>query len=56
MIGRNFEYPEALSLIQNEDYLDDADIDELRRQDNIVKGINNFDTNVNIRQKRFTRE
>ena len=33
IIGRNFEYPEALRLIQNEDYLDDADIDELRRSD-----------------------
>ena len=36
--------------------MDDADIDELRRQDNIVKGISNFDTSVNIRKKRFTRK
>lgn len=50
--GRNFEYPEALSLIQNEDYLDDADIDELRRQDDIIKGISEFNPEVNIRQKR----
>ena len=39
--GRNFEYPEALRLIQNEDYLDDADIDELRRID-VQKEIGEF--------------
>ena len=49
--GRNFEYPEALRLIQNEDYLDDADIDELRRND-IVRKIDEFDEKVNFRQKR----
>ena len=49
--GRNFEYPEALRLIQNEDYLDDADIDELRRND-IVRRISEFNPDVNIRQKR----
>ena len=51
LTGRNFEYPEALRLIQNEDYLDDADIDELRRND-IVRMIDEFDPEVNIRQKR----
>ena len=29
-MGRNLEYSSALQLIQNEDYLDDSDIDELR--------------------------
>ena len=43
--GRNFEYPEALRLIQNEDYLDDADIDELRRID-VQKEISEFYTDV----------
>ena len=50
--GRNFEYPEALSLIQNEDYLDDADIDELRRND-IVKKSNKSNRKVKKRQKRY---
>ena len=29
-MGRNLEYSSALQLIQNEDYLDDSDIDEIR--------------------------
>ena len=29
-MGRNLEYSSALQLIQNEEYLDDSDIDEIR--------------------------
>ena len=35
--GRQFEYDTVLQLIQNEDYLEDADIDELRRRDSVEK-------------------
>ena len=39
-MGRNLEYSSALQLIQNEDYLDDSDIDEIRffrRQGNFLE-------------------
>ena len=35
--GRQFEYDTVLQLIQNEDYLEDSDIDELRRYDSVKK-------------------
>merc|ERR1712224_55676 len=40
IMGRNLEYSSALQLIQNEDYLDESDIDEIRffrRQGNFLE-------------------
>ena len=37
LLGRQFEYDTVLQLIQNEDYLEDSDIDELRRYDSVKK-------------------
>ena len=55
--GRNFGYDRALRVIEDEEYLDDIDFDEirrLRRSDtnyqliDIVRKIGTFDNNVNI--------
>ena len=40
--GRNFEYSRALEIIQSEDYLDDSDFDDIRRNNDIFKKIDKF--------------
>ena len=48
-MGRNLEYSSALQLIQNEDYLDDSDIDEIRffrRLGNLSRAKRQLQTNV----------
>ena len=44
--GRQFDYPSALEIIQDEEYLEDADFDDIRRQ-YIVKKIETFNMNLN---------
>ena len=42
--GRNFDYNSALRIIQQEDYLEDEDFDDIRfyrRHGNILEGIEN---------------
>ena len=46
-LGRQFGYDRALEIIQDEEYLDDVDFEEIRRYD-ILKKIGNFDSDVNI--------
>ena len=50
--GRNFEYDEALEIIQFEEYSEDIDFDEIRRYD-IQKKIGNVDRKVNLRKGRM---
>ena len=45
--GRQFAYDRALSIIQDEEYLEDVDFNEIRRYD-ILKKIGEFDPNVNV--------
>ena len=37
IIGRQFQYDRALEIIQDEEYLEDADEDEIKRSDNVRK-------------------
>ena len=46
--GRQFDYDRALDIIQNEEYLDDVDLDDIRRQFDIVRKIGEFDENVGV--------
>ena len=39
--GRNFNYDEALPIIQEEDYLEDLDFDDIKRHDTLIE-IRNF--------------
>ena len=55
LLGRDFPYDTSLRIIENEEYLEDVDIDELRRlrkRDTnyyeIYKKIKNFDENVHL--------
>jgi len=50
--GRNFEYDEALEIIQFEEYSEDIDFDEIRRYD-IKKKIGDVDQKVNLRKGRM---
>ena len=54
-LGRNFEYDRALEIIEEEEYLEDVDFDDirrLRRADvnylDIYKKIGSFDKSVNV--------
>ena len=49
--GRNFEYDEALEIIQFEEYSEDIDFDEIRRYD-IQKKIGELHRKVNLRKGR----
>ena len=51
--GRNFEYDEALEIIQFEEYSEDIDFDEIRRYD-IQKKIGELHRKVNFRKGRET--
>ena len=51
IIGRNFEYDEALKIVQFEEYTEDIDFDEIKRYD-IQKRIGNFDQKLNARKGR----
>ena len=47
--GRNFDYNSALSVIQEEDYLEDEDFDDIRffrRHGNIIEAIENFEDKI----------
>ena len=46
-IGRQFGFDRALEVVQDEQYLDDVDFDEIRRYD-ILKKIGEFNPNFNI--------
>ena len=52
--GRNFEYDEALEIIQFEEYSEDIDFDEIRRYD-IQKKIGELHRKVNLRKGRMNR-
>ena len=54
-LGRNFDYDSALTIVQDEEYLEDVDFDDirrLRRSDvdyyEIYKKIGSFDQNFNV--------
>ena len=49
--GRNFEYDEALEIIQFEEYSEDIDFDEIKRYD-IHKKIGKLHRKVNLRKGR----
>ena len=51
IIGRNFEYDEALKIVQFEEYTEDIDFDEIKRYD-VQKRIGNFDQKLNARKGR----
>ena len=51
IIGRNFEYDEALKIVQFEEYTEDINFDEIKRYD-IHKRIGNFDQELNTRKGR----
>ena len=47
--GRNFDYDSAVSVIQEEDYLEDEDFDDIRffrRHGNIIEAIENFEDKI----------
>merc|ERR1712066_1142741 len=47
--GRQFPYERSLEIIQNEEYLEDSDIDEIRRRRyDILKKIGQFNPDYNI--------
>ena len=50
-IGRQFGYDRALEIVQDEQYLEDVDFDEIRRYD-ILKKIGEFNLNFNIPESR----
>ena len=50
ILGRQFQYDRALEIIQDEEYLEDADFDDVRRND-ILKKMGKFDPNFNIPKK-----
>ena len=50
-IGRQFGYDRALEIVQDEQYLEDVDFDEIRRYD-ILKKIGEFNPNFNIPESR----
>ena len=50
--GRNFEYDEALEIIQFEEYSEDIDFDEIKRYD-IQKKIGELHRKVNLRKGRM---
>jgi len=49
--GRQFGYDRALEIVQDEQYLEDVDFDEIRRYD-ILKKIGEFNPNFNIPESR----
>ena len=52
IIGRNFEYDEALKIIQFEEYTEDIDFDEIKRHD-VQKRIVKFNNQkLNVRSGR----
>ena len=51
IIGRNFEYDEALKIVQFEEYTEDIDFDEIKRYD-IQKRIGNFNQKLDTRKGR----
>ena len=50
LLGRQFNYEDALTIMQDEEYLEDADFDDIKRYD-IFQKIDNFDTNFKIHKK-----
>jgi len=47
--GRNFDYASALSVIQEEDYLEDEDFDDIRlirKQGEVIQAIENFEEKI----------
>ena len=52
IIGRNFEYDEALKIVQFEEYTEDIDFDEIKRYD-VQKRIGNLESqNQNLHKGR----
>ena len=52
IIGRNFEYDEALKIVQFEEYTEDIDFDEIKRYD-VQKRIGNLERqNLNLHKGR----
>ena len=51
IIGRNFEYDEALKIVQFEEYTEDINFDEIKRYDIEEKRIGNRKTNLRKRRE-----
>ena len=47
ILGRQFQYDRALEIIQEEEYLEDADFDDIKRY-YILKKIGNINPNFNV--------
>ena len=47
VIGRQFGYNRALEIVQDEQYLEDSDFDEIRRLD-VIKKIGEFNPDLNL--------
>ena len=52
IIGRNFEYDEALKIIQFEEYTEDIDFDEIKRHDVQKRTVNFENQKSNLRRGR----
>ena len=50
ILGRQFQYDRALQIIQEEEYLEDSDFDDIKRYD-ILKKIGKSDVDFNIPEK-----
>ena len=50
--GRNFDYASALSIIQNEDYLENEDFDDIRlihKQGEVFQAIDKIEEKIQVR-------
>ena len=52
ILGRNFEYDEALKIIQFEEYTEDIDFDEIKRYDVQKRAVNFENQKLNLRSGR----
>ena len=52
IIGRNFEYDEALKIIQFEEYTEDIDFNEIKRYDIQKRTVNFKNQKLNLRRGR----
>ena len=55
--GRNFDYASALSFIQDEEYLENEDFDDIRlihRQGEIIQAIDKFEEKIQVRTSLYS--
>ena len=54
--GRNFDYASALTIIQDEEYLEDEDFDDIRlihRQGEVIQAIDKFEEKIQVRRSLY---